>query len=99
MTIVPKSGWPVMGQTAVNSGQVISISYSRLGNWFGNVCSRRALALAIGHLLDSVRFGRLPVRRIGPGLLSQVPGNPLRPGDDPAPDSTDARVGWRGRLR
>src|SRR3954467_12421025 len=39
MTIVPKSGCPVLGQTAVNSGQVISISYSRSGNWFGNVSS------------------------------------------------------------
>src|SRR3982750_1674181 len=47
MTIVPKSGWPVLGQTAVNSGQVISISYSRSGNWFGKVSSR----LAIGDLL------------------------------------------------
>src|SRR4051812_42090487 len=50
MMIVPKSGWPVLGQTAVNSGQVISISYSRSGNWFGKVSSR----LTIGPLLDSV---------------------------------------------
>ena len=32
MMTVAKSGWPVLGQTAVNSGQVISISYSRSGN-------------------------------------------------------------------
>ncbi len=44
MTIVAKSGWPVLGQTAVNSGQVISISYSRSGNWFGNVSSRLDIA-------------------------------------------------------
>src|SRR4051812_42654395 len=36
MMIVPKSGWPVLGQTAVNSGHVISISYWRLRNWLGN---------------------------------------------------------------
>ena len=44
MTIVPKSGWPVLGQTAVNSGQVISISYSRSGNWFGNVSTAEGMA-------------------------------------------------------
>src|SRR3954451_10130549 len=44
MTIVPKSGCPVLGQTAVNSGQVISISYSRFGNWLGNVSTAAGMA-------------------------------------------------------
>ena len=35
--IVPKSGWPVLGQTLVNSGQTISIVKSRQGRGFGNV--------------------------------------------------------------
>ena len=45
MMMVPKSGWPVLGQTAVNSGHVISISYSRSGNWFGNVSTREGMSI------------------------------------------------------
>src|SRR4051794_894430 len=67
MTIVPKSGWPVLGQTAVNSGQVISISYSRSGNWFGNVSS-----VAIGRLLGLARPTRVGTPPTRPG--------PARPG-------------------
>src|SRR3954452_1659152 len=52
-TMVPKSGWPVLGQTAVNSGQVISISYSRSGNWFGKVSSGGGINAAPGP--DSTR--------------------------------------------
>src|SRR4051794_28178630 len=58
-TIVPKSGWPVLGQTAVNSGQVISISYSRSGNWFGNV--------------SSVAIGGSSLDRPGPRLATLRP--------------------------
>src|SRR6266496_2623489 len=35
MVITPKSGRPVFGQTEVNSGSSITISYP--GNWFGQV--------------------------------------------------------------
>ena len=37
MRISPKSGRPVFGHTDVNSGQVMTISYSRPGRGFGNV--------------------------------------------------------------
>jgi hypothetical protein len=37
MRISPKSGSPVFGQTDVNSGQLMWISYSRSGYGFGNV--------------------------------------------------------------
>src|SRR5512138_2671119 len=39
--MVAKSGWPVMGQTQVNSGQSIEISKGRPGFGLGNVCSSR----------------------------------------------------------
>src|SRR5215468_8319212 len=79
MTIVPKSGWPVFGQTAVNSGQVISISYSRSGNWFGKVSG-----VGIGRLLVRRRGGRMrglggprsPIRPDRP-ILSDAVGNLL----------------------
>src|ERR1700674_4422876 len=35
--ISPKSGNPVFGQTDVNSGQLMAISYSRSGRGFGKV--------------------------------------------------------------
>src|SRR4051795_9645103 len=87
ITIVPKSGWPVLGQTAVNSGQVISISYSRSGNWFGKVSS----ALAIG---QAPPFGRNPFRRT---FLRPFPGpEPQPPRLRHFPDdSTRRRDGWR----
>src|SRR5436190_23057671 len=39
MRIAPKSGRPVFGQSDVNSGQSMAISYSRSGRGFGNVSS------------------------------------------------------------
>ena len=35
--MVPKSGWPVFGHTAVNSGQVWTMVYSRPGWRLGKV--------------------------------------------------------------
>src|SRR5690349_10498362 len=37
MRMVPKSGWPVIGQTQVNSGHSIAISYGRSGFGLGKV--------------------------------------------------------------
>src|SRR5438552_1397376 len=37
--MVPKSGWPVTGQTLVNSGQTMSMVKSRPGRGFGKVSS------------------------------------------------------------
>src|SRR5260370_30041037 len=42
--MVPKSGCPVFGHKLVNSGQTISIVYSRPGNWLAKVSSSSAEA-------------------------------------------------------
>src|SRR5947208_14596425 len=70
--IVPKSGWPVFGQSAVNSGQEISISYSRSGNSLGKVSSggigRLQAAACLGpERAPSRPSGTLNLKRIGPG--------------------------------
>src|SRR3982751_2601827 len=81
MTIVPKSGWPVLGQTAVNSGQVISISYSRSGNWFGKVSNGAGIKTApgpgsSGRTADSGGPGRVgdgPLAGPPPSILAETP--------------------------
>src|SRR5690242_19215758 len=92
MTIVPKSGWPVLGQTAVNSGQVISISYSRSGNWFGNVSSVaivRLLPLRLASPHPPARAGTPPARAAPPrpgrprSIVTEAP--EVRPPRDPGP--------------
>jgi hypothetical protein len=45
---VAKSGWPVMGQTQVNSGHSKLISYGRSGFGLGKVCSSLLGRLGMG---------------------------------------------------
>src|SRR4051812_41606419 len=94
MTIVPKSGWPVLGQTAVNSGQVISISYSRSGNWFGNVSS-----VAIGRLLRLAPPSGPALPAPGPPLQNIIRGEST-PGGESASrrGSADCGAGAGGPL-
>ena len=41
--MVPQSGWPVTGQSEVNSGKLMLITYGRWGKQLGKASSRATL--------------------------------------------------------
>src|SRR5689334_183462 len=80
MRKVAKSGWPVIGQTQVNSGTVNWISRSRSGEGLGKVCSDL--------------FGRVVMAGSGGGHVDPVDEEPrageARPLEPLARDRDDA---------
>jgi hypothetical protein len=99
--IVPKSGWPVTGQTLVNSGQTISIEYSRPGAGFGNVSSWSADGVAVGsmHGFDRRRGRRrraneAMVKNWDSGLPGRTTGDRMRFSPRGFAVSSYTMLGW-----
>src|SRR5207247_1325861 len=87
MVIVPKSGWPVFGQTLVNSGHTMSMVKSRPGRGFGKVSSWSADGVSVESIGSALGCGR---RRADPYLDRQ------RGARVPHPRLAATRSGARG---